>query len=95
MKTLRKFWEDGHADSEKPLREWYRVTENARWSNFAELRGDFKSADLVGDRTIFDILNNRYRLIAIVNYRQHGVLVRWIGTHSDYDRLTEKEIKSL
>jgi len=44
---------------------------------------------------IFDILNNRFRLITIVNYPKHGVLVRWIGTHAEYDRLTTKEIKNL
>lgn len=95
MEALREFWEAGHADEEKPLRQWYRICESAKWVNFADLRGDFKSADIVGDRVIFDILNNRYRLITIVNYPKHGVLVRWIGTHAEYDRLTTIEIKNL
>ena len=71
------------------------MCEGARWSKFADLRRDFRTAVLVGDRVIFNILNNRYRVIAIVNYRQHGVLARWIGSHADQDCLTEKEIKNL
>jgi mRNA interferase HigB len=77
------------------LREWHRVCEAARWSNFSDLKRDFKLADVVGDRVIFDILHNRYRIIAILNYTQHGVLIRWIGTHADYDRLSEKEIRRI
>jgi mRNA interferase HigB len=95
MKALREFWEAGHPESEKALREWYRTCEGASWSTFADLKRDFRSADLVGDRVIFNILNNRYRLIAIVNFVRHGVLVRWIGSHPEYDRLTEGEIRNL
>ena len=95
MRALHEFWESGHGEAEKALREWYSTSEHGRWSNFAELRKNFRSADAVGDRVVFNIMNNRYRLIATVDYVQHGGLIRWIGTHVSYDRLSSEEIKRI
>lgn len=95
LRALREFWEGGHADAEHPLREWFRFAERADWSSFADLRRDYPSADQVGDKVIFNIKGNRYRLIVQVNYAYRIVLVKWVGTHAEYDRLTAQEIKNL
>ena len=45
--------------------DWYHKTKAADWKNFAELRQTFNSADYVGnERFVFDIRDNRYRLVA-------------------------------
>ena len=36
---------------------------------------------------IFDIRGNRYRLVCVIDFIRHGVLVLWIHTHAGYDRL--------
>ncbi|MGH9843656.1 MAG: type II toxin-antitoxin system HigB family toxin, partial [Blastocatellia bacterium] len=41
---LREFWRK-HPNAEAPLMEWYKVTSKAIWSNFAEVRDTFRSAD--------------------------------------------------
>jgi mRNA-degrading endonuclease HigB of HigAB toxin-antitoxin module len=46
------------------LDTWLELTERARWRNLVDLWQDFKSADQVGRRTVFNIAQNRYRLIA-------------------------------
>jgi len=43
----------------------------------------YRSADLVGRRTVFNIAGNKYRLIARVNYFR--VFVLYLLTHSEYD----------
>jgi mRNA interferase HigB len=44
--------------------------------------------DFVADnRLIFDIGGNKYRLIVHAAYRHHRVLVKFIGTHAEYDKI--------
>jgi mRNA interferase HigB len=70
-RRLREYWESRGADSriaERNLSAWRKLTENADWTNFGALRQTFQSADLVGNCVVFDVGNNRYRLIGRVNY---------------------------
>ena len=47
-----------------------------------------KYLPLSGDnRVVLDIGGNRFRLVAWVNCRQQAVYVKWLGTHSEYDRI--------
>lgn len=85
IKRIREFIED-HPDSEARLSAWHTAIKNGTWKNFPDLKNTFGSADLVGRRTVFDIMNNRYRLIARVNYRTKKVFVLDILTHKEYDK---------
>ena len=92
LKRLRDFWERGHADAEGLLRAWYKVAEDANWSGFADVRRDFPSADQVGDKLIFNIRGNAYRLVVAVDYVRKGLLIKWLGTHAEYDRLDIEDL---
>ncbi len=85
IKRLREFWEI-HPDAEVPLRTWYRITAKATWQNLAETRIDFPHADSYEECTIFNIAGNKYRLITKIYYQQQTVLIRFVLTHSEYDR---------
>ena len=65
---------------------WYRVTKRAVWCNLIETRKDFSHADAVGVFTVFNIVGNRFRLIAAIKYRWRVVYIRNILTHTDYDK---------
>ena len=46
------------------------------------------SADFIGDnRVIFNVGGNNYRLVVRVSYTYKQVLVKFVGTHADYDRI--------
>ena len=46
------------------------------------------SVDFVGDnRLIFDVAGNKYRLIVHVAYAYKRVLIQFVGTHAEYDRI--------
>ena len=48
----------------------------------------FRSADILpNDRVVFNIRGNKYRLVVAVHYHAKRVFVRFIGTHSEYDRI--------
>jgi mRNA interferase HigB len=93
--TLRGYWQ-AHPDSEASLRNWVGQTKAARWRNFAEVRNTFPSADLVvvasgRSVVIFNIAQNRYRLIAAVHYNTGIVYTLMILSHREYDRDVWKE----
>ncbi|AGA28214.1 type II toxin-antitoxin system HigB family toxin [Singulisphaera acidiphila] len=89
-KMLREFWVV-HPDSEAPLRAWSRVVNQAKWKTFADVREAIPHADLVGDLTVFNIGENRYRLIVAVHTNRGKVFVRHVLTHPEYDRGQWKE----
>ena len=95
LSALRKFWEDEDPQSEQALRSWYREALAASWKNFADVKQTFNQTDIVKDKYIFDVGGNKWRIIAQINFDFHGVLIKWVGNHADYDHLTSKQIKDL
>jgi mRNA interferase HigB len=75
-----------HREWGASLNAWYKITKNADWKNFADVRNGWRNADVVGPFVVFDIANNRCRLIAIVKYRWRMVYIRRILSHSEYDQ---------
>ena len=86
-RRLRLFWEQ-HRDAETPLRTWHATVEKAAWASPQDIRGQFGSVDFIADnRAIFNIGGNKFRLVAHVSYEFKAVLVKFIGTHAEYDEI--------
>jgi mRNA interferase HigB len=88
-KALRQFWEK-YPDSETALIRWLKLMNLATFKSFDELRSVFPSADLVGDLIVFNIGGNKYRLITSIHFNRQKVYIRYILTHSEYDKDTWK-----
>ena len=90
-KALREFWKQpNHRDAEAPLRAWYKESEKSDWATPADIKAQFRSASfLANNRVVFNIAGNKYRLIVWVNYPGHVVLVRFIGSHKEYDAIAD------
>ncbi|QJW90389.1 type II toxin-antitoxin system HigB family toxin [Spirosoma taeanense] len=74
--------------STEALNEWYLKTKAADWSNLADVKNSFNSVDYVGnDNYVFNIKGNQYRLIARIIFPVRTVFIRFIGTHSEYDKI--------
>ncbi|MGV3617801.1 MAG: type II toxin-antitoxin system HigB family toxin [Fimbriimonas sp.] len=87
---LREFGES-RPDAMQPLQRWFKTTEKADWNSLHDVKLDFPKTDQVGERLIFNIGGNKYRLICTVHYGKRIVLVKWIGTHAEYDRIKNVE----
>jgi mRNA interferase HigB len=87
-RTLIQFW-TRHPQAERPLRAWYGVVDKAAWTGPADVKAMFGTAvDFVADnRVVFDIGGNKYRLIVHVAYGYRRVLIKFVGTHAEYDRI--------
>lgn len=91
-KTLRDFWEE-HADAEQQLKAWFHEAEAAQWKSFADIKARYRSADVLpGNRVVFDIKGNNYRLVVKVHYNRSLVFIRFVGTHAEYDRINAETI---
>ncbi len=88
-KRLSDFWEI-YPDAEKPLRVWYTFADTSSWNNPNEVKAIYPSMSILGnDRYCFDIGGNKYRLIVKIDFEKYRVYIRFIGTHKQYDRLSD------
>jgi mRNA interferase HigB len=94
--VTRKHLKDAEArypDAAREIRVWFRIVNEVRWRNFVEVRQLFKDADDVDGYTIFNIRQNRYRLVTIIHYARERegrttighIYIRAFLTHQEYD----------
>ena len=82
-KVLREFAAI-HADAQQPLQDFRRLIEHGMFTNFAQLKATFASVDKVGDRYVFNIGGNKYRLVAAIAFKPGLVWVKAVLTHKEY-----------
>jgi mRNA interferase HigB len=86
-RRLVEFWEL-HPDAEQPLRAWYAEAKKANWKSPGEIKMTYRSVSILsGNRVVFNIKGNIYRLVVMVEYSQGKMFIRFVGTHADYDRI--------
>lgn len=89
--TLRTFWKK-YPDAESPLLAWYREVQKGNWDSPSRVKQMYRSASFVGDRVVFNIKGNSYRLVVRINFPFRIVFIRFVGTHKQYDAIDVKEI---
>lgn len=91
-RTLRAFWES-HPDAEEALLAWYREVEREDWDGPVKVKAKYGNASIVGgNRVVFNIKGNDYRLVVKINYPYRVVYVRFVGTHAEYDAISVEEV---
>lgn len=76
------------------LEQWIEKTENAEWHSFADIKKTFNSVDSVGHQHyVFNIKENDYRMVVVIKFTISHVLIRFIGTHEEYDKI--KDIQNI
>jgi mRNA interferase HigB len=91
-KALRDFW-TRYPDCEQQLKAWYQEAEDAHWKGPNDIKRDYPSASiLAGNRVVFNIKGNHYRLVVRINYSYGMVWIRFVGTHPQYDKIDASTI---
>ena len=91
-RTLREFWSK-HEDCENQLLGWYKEIKLAQFGSSEELLLAFSNIRSIGNnRYIFNIKGNNYRLVIKANFELKTIWIRFIGTHSQYDKINALEI---
>ena len=82
-----------HPDAETALEDWFQKVKKAEWTCFSDIKEMFNSVDSVGNQHyVFNIRGNNHRLIVVVKFTIKTVLIRFIGTHAEYDLIDAKNI---
>ena len=80
-------------DSRKGIERWLQRVRNARFMTPHDVLEQMSNVIHLGNgRFIFNINGNRFRLIALVDYENQSMDVRFVGTHADYNRVNAKEV---
>jgi len=87
LKRLNDFGKN-HANARKSLAVWKLVVEQANWKTKQDVLADFPKAKMVdNNRARFEIVHNTFRLIVHIWYEEKIVEIRFIGTHTEYERI--------
>jgi mRNA interferase HigB len=90
--TLREFW-DTHPDSELYLKTWYDTTMNSDWKTPSDVKKTYANASILRDsRIVFNIKGNTYRMVTKFNFEKQWIFIRFIGNHSEYDKIAANTI---
>lgn len=84
-----------HSEWEASLSACRKVAKNTQWKHFGEIRQTWRSVDRIGTCVVFDIANNRCRLIAWISYEREKLFIRHILDQAEYGREKWKMIAAL
>jgi mRNA interferase HigB len=73
--------------------KFYADAKQADWKTPEDIKATYANASILGNnRVVVKILGNTYRLIVAVNYTFGIIYIRFIGTHTEYDRVDAETI---
>lgn len=80
-------------DAEGQLDAWFHEAKKAQWHTPADIKAKYRSASILKDsRVVFNICGNKYRIVVKISYANGVVLIRFVGTHGEYDEINAEEV---
>lgn len=93
VSTLKVFWLQ-YPQAEQPLKAWLFEAKSASWHHPSEIKQHFSSASILqAGRVVFNIAGNKFRLVVAVLFASQTVLIKFIGTHAQYDRIDPQVVE--
>ena len=75
-----------HTDAKVAIEAWVAEVEKATWKSPLEVKLRYPKASVIqGNRFVFDIKGNKYRIDTVVAFNTAIVVVKRVGTHREYD----------
>ena len=72
---------------------WLAIAGLAQWRNPEDVKASHPRASILkGGRVVFNIKGNNYRLVAALQYRAGVVVIRFFGSHAEYDRIDAERV---
>ena len=72
---------------------WLDIVGRAQWRNPEDVKTSYPKASILkAGRVIFNIKGNDYRLVAALQYRAGALMIRFFGTHAEYDRIDAETV---
>lgn len=92
--TLKTFYQQpNNYGSKSQLEAWHYEISKSVFNNANEIKAKYGNASIVGgNKIVFNICGNKYRLVVKINYFAGIVFIKFIGTHKAYDKINIKEL---
>jgi mRNA interferase HigB len=72
---------------------WRAIAETAQWRTPEAVKTAHPKASILkGGRVVFNIKANDYRLIAVVQYAAGVMVIRFFGSHEEYDQVNAETV---
>lgn len=77
-----------YPDVRGPLQAWLADVLIADWASPEDVKDRYPAASILGgNRVVFNIKGNQYRLIVYIFYPRRMVYIKFFGTHAEYDKV--------
>ena len=91
-RTLVQFYKQ-YPQAKAALEVWHSDARKATWNSPDDIKKIYASASFLKDnRVVFNIKGNDFRLIVHIDYPRKIVRVKFIGTHTQYDKIDASEV---
>lgn len=72
---------------------WRTIVDKSGWKTPEDVRKAHPKASILrSGRVVFNIKANDYRLIALVQYKNGVVMIRFFGSHEEYDKVDAETV---
>jgi len=72
---------------------WLDIVARAHWRNPEDVKAAYPKASILkAGRVVFNIKGNDYRLVARVQYQAAVLVIRFFGTHAEYDGIDAETV---
>jgi len=72
---------------------WRALVERSQWRTPEEVKTAHPKASILkSGRVVFNIKANDYRLVAVVQYAAGILVIRFFGSHEDYDQIDAETV---
>jgi mRNA interferase HigB len=72
---------------------WRAIAESAQWKTPQDVKQAHPKASILkGGRVVFNIKANDYRLITVVQYVNGVMMIRFFGSHEEYDKIDAETV---
>jgi mRNA interferase HigB len=72
---------------------WLDIATRASWRHPEDVKASHPKASILkSGRVVFNIKGNDYRLVARLQYQAGVLLIRFFGTHAEYDKIDAETV---
>lgn len=76
-----------HTNARNWIQAWIAEVESVKWQGPLDIKRRYPMTSILSNNgVIFDVKGSDYRLEVQVAYNTAKVIVKWVGTHAEYNR---------